>query len=395
MKAQWNVLEDGASEGGIPEEALVHALSFLLGTDSSLRSISAVSRGFRRVADDPMAWNSSVVCISTGDLKENSARRPAFQDLLSKWEFCEEVSLDFSNAHVGKRRHAAERCFVWLAQSCQAVSRLCLRNWYNTEKGALGILSFSFFPQLRHLELSGGDQISSYEAMIPVFRQHPSLLSLRATFSPKAEAGASFANAAPKSLMALGFVRFDSPESLTTLLDRCMLQHLWLASTSRLSASMARAFSDSPGAAELLTLALPSPTSEEQCQAVVRCCPKVSLLCRMRVGSEAFGSTALAQDWELLPAGQGVVLRRRGSLAELAENGSLWTPFRAFTRVDVHDNAAHENMTLKVEPASRQPGRKELAISASSVGLRERHSIAALVASAAQRRHDVLDGYPQ
>jgi hypothetical protein len=78
---------------------------------------------------------------------------------------------------------------------------------------------------------------------------------------------------------------------------------------------------------DLQTLSLPSLASEEDCAATIRTIQKLQLLCRMRVARPPFGTGALANDFEILASGQGVVVRRRGSTADLAANGSLWAPY--------------------------------------------------------------------
>lgn len=60
---------------------------------------------------------------------------------------------------------------------------------------------------------------------------------------------------------------------------------------------------------------------------IASACSNLELLCRMKIGTPAFGTGALAAGFDVLPAGQGVVVRKRGSTAELAANGSLWAPY--------------------------------------------------------------------
>ncbi|CAK0911100.1 unnamed protein product, partial [Prorocentrum cordatum] len=180
--------------------------------------------------------------------------------------------------------------------------------------------------RLRHLELSACDHISSYDTLVPLFSEHPRLLSLRATFHPKAAAGAPFCEALPRTLAVLGFVRFERPEGVTTVFGRCSLEHLWLAATGRdwFSPRMAEALRASGGG--LTTLSLPSEVSEELCAHIAEGCPRLEFLCRMRVGPVPFGAGALSSAFEPLDGSQGTVARRRGSTAELAHNGALWAP---------------------------------------------------------------------
>lgn len=169
--------------------------------------------------------------------------------------------------------------------------------------------------------------------MVPIFEQHPTLLSLRAGFHPRAVAGTDFVNSAPRTLVALGFVDFDSIELLAILLERCSLKHFWFAANSAFTNVVLRTGFDAlkarlqSGLEQVRTLSLPSNMQEDICASVVGLCPKVELVCRMRVASPEFGTGLLAANFELVPEGGGVVVRRRGSKANLAANGALWAPY--------------------------------------------------------------------
>jgi len=323
----------GASFGvsDMPDTVMCQCLSFVLTDNGCCNWMRGVSRHFAHLVNEPLSWLGTSVRLSTSDLGDatmssgstSGAPTPPFKALVPLWKFCTRIELDFVDAH--KRRDAAKQCFLELAQSCVRITSLCLKGWYRAQNDALCTLSTSFL-SLQHLDFSGCDQISAYEEMLPVFRAHPGLISLRASFHPRATAGSNFARAAPTSLKALGFVRFDAPESLTILLERCPLEHLWLEATGPFPAPIASALSMSPAAARLQTLSLPAEALEKQCFEVSETCPQLSLLCRMRIGTPAFGTAELASLFEVLPDGQGVVLRRRGSKLELAQNGALWAP---------------------------------------------------------------------
>lgn len=206
------------------------------------------------------------------------------------------------------------------------------------------------FPQLRHIELSGCDHISSYEAMLPIFEKHSALLSLRATFEPRATAGIAFSQAVPRTLVSLGFINFETPEALTVLLDRCALEHLWLSAHGNFSHAYVNAMSTKSNAFK--TLSLPSTVSEDSCLAVAKVCPDLELLCRMRIGNPAFGSDSLAENFEVLPESQGVVVRKRGSNAQLAVNGCMWAPYSQSDR-DLPSLPGPTTLHRAVRPVSK------------------------------------------
>jgi len=319
----------------LPLEAWCNSLSFVLRSSSCLAQVSAVSRTFRDVSGEMLSWRGASVCIGSKDLLENSQGQHRFVKLVPKWSYCERTFVNFQGCHTGSMRAAARQCLQMVASRCSEVSCLAVRNWLTFERQGLSALQ-SGFPKLRHLVLNGCEQISTYSALIPVFEQHPTLLSLRASFQPRAAAGADFASAAPRTLEALGFVKFENAETLAILLGRCSLEHLWFAESGIFATLDGPRTSErvdrltplvQSGLQHVRTLSLPSDMSEEDCAALVALCPKVELLCRMRIGLPAFGSGALAATFELVPDCGGVVVRRRGTSAELAVNGALWAPY--------------------------------------------------------------------
>mmetsp|Transcript_16296 Transcript_16296/g.26046 ORF Transcript_16296/g.26046 Transcript_16296/m.26046 type:complete len:398 (+) Transcript_16296:83-1276(+) len=385
---------------GLPEDVWCKTLSFVLRGSHCLKQIGAVSHNFSSLTQLRLSWEGSSVCISPLDLEEiedtafaqKECSRYPFQALVSSWELCTQAFLNFEGAHVGKKRMAATSCFALLTRDCCNVAGLCVRNWCMAERG-IAMLGSGSLPRLRHLELTGCDQISTYQALIPIFQSHPSLLSLRASFSPRAEADLSFAASAPRTLEALGFVRFNSPGSMVSLLNRCPdLKHLWLSATGNFPAAMTAALE--AAAPKLLTLSLPSEASEEICLQVARACPSVQLLCRMRIGSTAFGTGALAADFEALPSGQGVVVRRRGSKSDLTANGSLWAPPHSEDATPLPPvKPCEPRVTSALTPPLRTAtGRAELAISASRLPRSDATSLAAMVAAAARSRQNAING---
>jgi len=313
--------------------------------------------------------------------------------LVPSWRYCKRASVDFKDARVAAKRVAAEKCFTLLVEHCSGIASFCVRNWCMLERSGLRHLGQGF-PRLQHLELSGCDQISSYDLMVPVFNEHPTLLSLRAAFHPRAAAGLSFTTATPPTLMALGFVNFDSPGSLATLLERCNLQHLWFSADGNVSAAMVGVLAAADHS--ISTLSLPSCMAELECLEVARACPKLELLCRMRVGHTGFGNLELASDFEALPAGQGVVLRRRGSSAELASNGSMWSP-HPLTDAESEVRLKYipaEALAAEVPPAVPPRVRcSELAIVASRVSRRSASAVASQAAAAALARRQQIDAF--
>lgn len=373
----------------LPIEAWCKTLSFMLSSSQCLEPVCAISKSIQQFTSKTLSWEGSAVCICPDDLRMSNDHA-RFEALVQKWSLCKKAFLNFAGAHAGARRLAAERCFVWLSVECDRITSLCVRNWCLFERSGLAILT-SRFPQLQHLELSGCDQISTYEAMIPVLKEHPTLLSLRATFQPRAVAGRAFAAAVPSTLMCLGFVNFESSEVLISLLGRCQLRHLWVSANGSLTPGMAKALS--AGTYKLVSLALPSDVTEDTCAEVAKGCLSLELLCRMRIGRPAFGSAALASEFETLPSGQGVVVRRKGSKMELAANGALWAPYSHSENMMASSLLARSALA-SAKPLSRDVpvgtvARKDLAISASTVAMCKRTELAAEAAAAAAARNSV------
>jgi len=345
----------------LPEVALCRVFSYILRSNECLRTLSAVSTLFKKSACGPLSWEGAAVCLNTDDLHaDQRSGRNGFELLTTQTSLCEQAFVNFDGAHSKEKRFAAERCFFWLASECNRITSMCIRNWCMFERCGLTHMSGQF-PALRHLELSGCDHISTYEAVVPILKEHPTLLSLRATFHPRATLGQSFVEHAPPSLIALGFVNIDSAAVLTSLLAKCSIQHLWFAVThaaetatigGNVSAELFEALV--AGGRGLKTLAVPPAVSERRCAKVAAACPQLELLCRMRIGSPAFGSQEMATDFELLPSGQGVVLRRRGSSADLAANGSLWAP-HAQCDVDIKLRPALRKEYIKTAPSPSAP----------------------------------------
>jgi len=344
-----------------------------------------------------------------------------FESLVPQWRLSAQAVANFKYATGKLLRDAAQQCFGMMANHCTETESLCVRGWMMFERHAIPSITWGF-PQLRHLEVISCDMISSYDALLPIFREHPGLLSLRATFKPSAAASMAFVHAAPAGLKALGFVSFEAPEVAEALLKKCTeLKHLWFAPTSKFPNGMVQAL-DAGGSQRLLTLSLPSYLSDRACAEVAERCPRLQLLCRMRIGSPPFGSGPLEQDFELLPSGHGVVLRRRGSNAELAPNNALWAPH---SRNDADDDvtgptpqlsltsggAGREGSTAasweKVKPACKAPLVLPPRSAAHRAVLRRTYGLARptggqIAAAAAARRErtsavvaaDVRGGYP-
>lgn len=284
--------------------------------------LSAVSLNFRDFVESPLSWCGAVACINPGDCDEESLQRNPAPKCLER---CSAAFINMKDGVGGRRRQAAARCFTLLAEHCQEAEVLSVQHWLFLERAGLPVLSSpASFPRLRHVELSCCDQISSYAAVIPIFQAHPELLSFRATFAPRAAAEADFASAAPRSLVALGFVSLGSPEVLAVLLARCPgLEHLWLAAAGLALPAEAAANVLTASARRLRTLSLPSSTDDAATAAAAKACPALELLCRLRVGRLGLA----ADDFEVLPGAGGVVHRRRGSTMALASNGALWAPY--------------------------------------------------------------------
>lgn len=324
MSCSPSIQDRPVSALDLPLDVWCNSLSFVLFSTNCCERIAPVSSFFLRMPGHVLSWKGASVLLSPQDIEDiNGVFR--FEQFVPKMQLCSRVFLNFQDTQFGARRLAAQRCFALLARQFSQTTGLFLRNWCLSERHGLPFLAGNL-PHLRHLELSGCDQISTYDAIVPVFREHPTLLSLRATFAPRAVAGHAFSSAAPRTLMALGFVNFADSDVLAELLARCKLQHLWLSASGSFTRTMTQVMSTE--AQHLTTLSLPSTVSEEQCLAIANSRPTLELICRMRVGSPAFGSGVLANaGFEVLPDSQGVVVRRIGSKAKLAPNHALWAPY--------------------------------------------------------------------
>jgi len=382
--------------GELPLEAWCGAMSFVLRSSHCLAQVSAVSRLFRDVSGEILSWQGSSVCTGPSDLELCDGRHH-FEKLVPKWMCCERLFVNFKDCHIGARKAAARQCFQMMASRCSEVSGLTMRNWFLFENQGLPVLRDAF-PKLRHLELNGCDQISNYAALVPIFEEHPTLLSLRASFQPKAVAGTDFASAAPRTLTTLGFVNFDTAETVAILLERCSLEHLWFSANSdfalvvRRAGGLARLASAVQNSMEQVrTLALPSSLPEDLCAALVKTlCPKLELLCRMRIGSPAFGTGALADHFEEVAGAGGVVLRRRGTTAGLAVNGALWAPYAQDDSGVVTSSPSQDAQALKKREwtPGRQPDARWSVRQSCASGWQSELAFASeiAVAAAARRR---------
>eukprot|EP00927_Polykrikos_kofoidii_P009223 TRINITY_DN13831_c0_g1_i1.p1 TRINITY_DN13831_c0_g1~~TRINITY_DN13831_c0_g1_i1.p1 ORF type:complete len:416 (+),score=38.43 TRINITY_DN13831_c0_g1_i1:118-1248(+) len=308
----------------LPADIWARTLSFIVRSGHDVSTLGSVDTRFNELARNDQSWEGSSVCVFTGDLDELEDHH-VFERLVPCWKYCEGAFVDFEGAHVGARRLAAGRCFELLGQVSQQIIRLSIKNWLMFERTGLLVLQRQF-PKLRHLEITGCDQISTYDSIIPVFQEHPCLLSFRATFQPRAKAGMSFAEAVPNTMMMLGFINFENHDVLISVLERCPLKHLWFASNGHFLPSMKNALRTAC-ARRLETLTLPSMVKEDDCMEVATAFPDLQLLCRMRIGTadSPFGTGALSVAFEHVPEGQGVVVRPRGSTATLSANGGLWS----------------------------------------------------------------------
>jgi len=320
--------------GLLPTEAWCKALSYVV-RSHSLPQLCPISRFFRELAGKLLSWEGATVFVRASELEEEDGR-PRFDPLIPHWSLCAQIFADFKDAHVGAKRRAARRCLSLLGQHCTEATGLFLRNWCLMERDGLGVLRGSF-PSLRHLELSACDFLS-YANCTLIFAAHPAILSLRATFAPRATATPAFVAAAPLGLKALGFLNFgsDGDQLLASMLSRCPLEHLWLARTAGFSPAIATVLAAAP--TPLKTLSLPetigtlgargaSLAEDEAIVALARACPHLELLC---CWGEGLGLVQL-EEFECLPCASGlsyrVILRRRGSMAVQAANGALWAPY--------------------------------------------------------------------
>lgn len=304
----------------LPDDAWCKILSFVLRSYCHLR-VSAVSPLFHQLTEEPFSWDNAMVGVRAVEL-ETIDGQPRFDPLIPKWRLCSRIFIDCKDAHTGKRRRATQRCFSLLTQHCLQVKGLFIRNWCLFERDGLSLFRTAF-PKLQHLELSGCDYISHVNCM-HIFELHPTLLSFRATFSPRALAKLEFAQKAPRTLIALGFVNLENSRVLAMLLEHCPLEHLWFSRTTSFSPEMVETIMTIPN--KLKTLSLPARTRDEDICVLARTCSQLEMMCCMR---EGFGGEVFTTMFEPLPGtiGTGIVARRRGSCAQLAPNGSLWAPY--------------------------------------------------------------------
>lgn len=285
--------------------------------------LRAVSIHMCQLMGEPLSWSGATACFEVCRL--NEARTLPYSCL----DACSSAFFDMKGSE-GKKRHTAAQTFELLSKCINKVQLLSLSNWFFSERHGLPLLyEPARLQNLQHLELCGCDTISCYEVMIPVFRCHPQLLSLKASFAPKATATASFAEAVPSSIETLGFISFASTSVLSALLARCKkIRHLWLSSTGSHLPDLAKALASHA----LLTVSLPSATCDLYLAETARACVSVELLCRMRVSQLDLS----AEGFEVLEGSGGVVYRRHGSNRTIAPNGALWAPY-SLSKSELYD----------------------------------------------------------
>eukprot|EP00927_Polykrikos_kofoidii_P042387 TRINITY_DN36302_c0_g1_i1.p1 TRINITY_DN36302_c0_g1~~TRINITY_DN36302_c0_g1_i1.p1 ORF type:complete len:361 (-),score=46.82 TRINITY_DN36302_c0_g1_i1:52-1134(-) len=323
-----------AETGLLPVEAWCKVLSFVV-RSHSLPRICPISCFFRKVAIQLLSWDGASVCVRAPELEEEDGR-PRFDPLIPQWSLCSHVFADFKDAHVGVKRKAVRRCFSLLGQHCTVAIGLYVRNWCLMERdGLAGICER--FPSLRYLELSACDYLSRTNCA-RIFTAHPALLSLRATFSPKSALTLDVVEAAPRGLMAFGFVNFGSAgqDVLSALLARCPLEHLWLARTAAFSPAISGALAAAPR--PLKTLSLPetigvagwrgeSEGEWEAIKSLTSACPELEMICCWGDGQWL---PLLADNFERVDCKSSfahrIILRRRGSVAKTCAHGGLWSP---------------------------------------------------------------------
>lgn len=256
-----------------------------------------------------------------------------FDSLIPRWALCSQIFADFQDAHARWKRRAARRAFELCGHHCSEAKGLFLRNWCLMERDGLNVM-LTGFPGLEHLELQNCDFLG-HANCARLFAAHPSLRSLRATFSPKAVVTQEFVDAVPRGLMALGFVNFgpddanpraDGAGLLCALLERSSLEHLWLARTSSSSPAVVAAIISAPR--PLKTLSLPETVGDDNVLRILHACPGLELLCYW--GEDLSAEAVEAEGFEVMPSNNiamRVIVRRRGSGAVLAANGAFWAPY--------------------------------------------------------------------
>jgi len=321
-----SVLEASADEGlphALPVEAWCRSLSYVV-RGNCLPRLCPTSRFFKSLISELLSWEGATVTLVTRELEEQDGR-PRFDPLIPRWSLCSNIFADFNEAHCGAKRKASRRCFSLLSQHCSEAKGLFVSNWCLMERDGLASICAGF-PSLRHVELGGCDFLS-HANCARIFAAHPELLSFRATFAPKGVMTHDLVNVAPRGLMAFGYVNVELEDVsvLEALLQRCPLQHLWLARTTKFSPAVATLLASAPQ--PLKTLSLPESVDEQAALAVARSCVALDMLCCW--GDRNAPSVHEASDFELLPSRWHalITLRRRGSLAEPAANGALWAPY--------------------------------------------------------------------
>lgn len=296
-----------------------------------MQQLCPISSTFNELMQELLTWQGATVMLRMGELKSLKQERLAV--LIPQWSLLAQIFVDFKDAMAGEKRQAAKNCFLCLSRHCVEVEGLFVRNWCLVERDGLETLTDrSRFPKLRHLEFSCCDYLAHRNA-VRIFEAHPELRSLRATFSPKATVTKTFVDAAPSSLALLGFVNFGQDVGLlASLLARCPLEHLWFGRTANFSSPMVEVLA----ASKIRTLCLPEAArltpvgrvTNEHVLALLRSCAKLELL--MVWGVDPPKEQVEAAGFEILPESLGTsvpIMRRMGSTACLASNGTLWSPY--------------------------------------------------------------------
>jgi len=307
----------------MPSEAWCKVLSFVV-RSHCLPQICPISTFFRGLAGELLSWEGASCYLRAAEL-EDEERRPVFDALIPRWALCSQIFADFQDAHARWKRTAARRAFALLGHHCSEAKGLFLRNWCLMERDGFECMRTGF-PALEHLELQNCDFLG-HANCARLFEAHPSLRSLRATFSPKAVVTQDFVNAVPRGLMALGFVNIaaDGAGLLSALLERSSMEHLWLSRTSPSSPDFVSVIVSAPR--PLKTLSLPETFGDANVIRVLRSCHHLELLCFW--GEDLSTEAVEAEGFEVMPSdiAMRVIVRRRGSGATLAANGAFWAPY--------------------------------------------------------------------
>jgi len=330
------MVEEEALATSMPEASAIGGLPPKLPIEAWCRSLSYVVRGnclprlcptnrfFKRLISELLSWEGAAVTLVTRELEEQDGR-PRFDPLIPRWSLCSNIFADFSEAHCGAKRKASRRCFSLLSHHCSEARGLFVNNWCLMERDGLACIC-SGFPSLRHVELNSCDFLS-HTNCARIFSAHPELLSFRATFAPKGVMSHDLVNVAPRGLMAFGYANVEPEDAsvLEALLQRCPLQHLWLARTTKFSPAVATLLASATQ--PLISLSLPETVDEQAALAVARSCPALEMLCCW--GDRNAPALNKVSDFELRPSRWAslITLRRSGSCAEPAANGALWAPY--------------------------------------------------------------------